>query len=281
MRRQTVKIKFPHLRIELGDKVLEVKGWEGWVRNLADLRYRINEGFHDTLRSLLLDLQKDALEATLTMEEFDKEITVPFVVDGIPWTIAPAISEQSLRVAAGEDIAIHFMGLLHKTLYDASTRSTNYVRGRVKTLATLKSLGLIGGYWQVTNKGRDVLRQLHELGPPSGRKGFVMTATEMLDVATLHKDLNPLRAYLNDRKLIVLHGKSLKYSGNYKLTHTGKEWLETNSVRMIQLKQFHQVALIKFLPLEALSQFLTSSEDFVRQEARRRATELEEGRTTI
>lgn len=278
MKKQRVKIKYPHIRIAIGDEVLESKDWEGEVENLTDLRFRLGESFHDVLRIFLRRLQKSTFEATLTMEQFgDRELSVPFAVDGIPWTVTPAISEQSLKAAAGEGIAIRFMGLLHKTLYGVSVRDDK-IRSRVKTIATLRSLGLIHSPWRTTEKGTEVLKQLHELGPSSGREGFVMIAKELLSIAERQHARNPLRKYLYDRKLITAENKGLggsSHTGDFKLTKRGTEWLEENSIRMLQLKQFEAcISLISFLPTKALNEFLASGVEEVRSAARGRMNQL-------
>jgi len=277
MKKQRVKIKNPHIRIAIGDEILESEDWEGDVDNLTDLRFRIGESFHDVLRIFLRKLQKSTFEATLTMEQFgDRELSVPFAVDGMPWTVTPAISEQSLKAAAGEGIAIHFMGLLHKTLHGVSIRNDK-IRRRVKTIATLRTLGLIDSPWRTTEKGSEILKQLQELGPPSGRKGFLMTANELLQVYGEWSNQSPLRNWLKQKKFIL--PEHTAGPGRHRLTKKGTEWLEENSIKLIQTGSFNvesapYCSIIEFLPMKALNEFLASESEELRNLARERMEQL-------
>jgi len=269
MRKQEAKIEYPHIRVEIGDKVFELKDWTGEVKGYDDLRSKFVAEPFMLFRRVLLELQH-GLEAKLTLEQdSDTEISLPLKMTGEKWQVVITMSKQSIQAGSGKSIPIRFMSLLHRALHQVRYGST-FPYGKARSIVTLQSLGLLKGY-TATQKGEEVLAQLQELGPPEGNKGLLMIANELLSI---DKEVrNPLRFWLRANNFTT--PMSTHISAPYKLTDMGRAWLEQNGVDVLQLRGFTQHrALIAFLPLEALNVFLASDDEALRQRARERVEAL-------
>lgn len=273
MKKCRVAVKYPHIRIEIGDEVYELEGWEAEVQNLDDLRHSFAESPNVLFQALLYTLSSGNLKAEITFEGKEGvQAQVPFQMAGYDWWTFPTISEQSIRAKMGEEIAVRYMGRLHKTLYLTSILSRDRMN-QPRTLATLETLGLIENL-RVTDKGAQVLEQLQELGPPQNSAGLVMQANELLDIYSFHDSHNPLRVWLQQRLLIT---PRLTGSGRDQLTNGGYKWLTVHGRQLLSLTSFiHRTALIPFLPAEALNEFLTSDDGNTRDLAKMRMRELRE-----
>lgn len=275
MKAQRVKLKYPHIKIEIGDKTYALKDWEGKVKDLQDLRRQITSGPDQLFTAALRVLKETKPEVKVSLEEFQgQELSTPLVVRGFRWVWTSAVSAQSLEALAGKDAPIRYMSRLHKTLYGVSIKDRKAPR-RIKTMNTLRTLGLVESPYKVTEKGKLVLKQLQELGPPGGMAGLYMIGHELLDInLSRRREKNPLRDYLMRKKLIMRDPIAL-YTGGALLAQTGRAWLEERSEELLRSKKFGQeLQLIAFLPERALNQFLTSDDRRTRDLAKARMDEL-------
>lgn len=273
MEKCRVKVKYPHIRIEIEGCELKLESWEGEVQSLADLRRIFSEGPYSLFEALLHILTRGDLKAEITFEgKKGGKMQVPFKMDGYEWLNVPTISDQSIRAALGDEISIRYMGRLHKTLYATSIKNRARI-GQPRTLATLRTLGLIEQL-QITDKGTVILKQLQELGPPQNTAGLVMIANELLSCWEKKCEDNPLCEWLLHELLIMPDFKFT--AGKYRITDKGLGWLASHSRQLISLKSFaRRTEMIRFLPAEALNEFLSSPDVTIRAAAQKRMKGLQ------
>lgn len=266
MQRQRIAIKLTSVSTLVGDFTASLEGWGGEVEGVTAIRGQVRSLVRALVRKFNTHLNR-SLTATITLEDGTKlEVAVDVDLTGV---YTPQITEQSLKVAMGKEIPIKFGSTIHDTLYQIHNGRR---LGARKSAVALRSLELISSWGDaITERGKQVLEQLEELGPPENKRGRTLVAKVLLNSTSTRRGV--VLAYLEGHKFIYYQFRST----TYELTDKGKQWLEDRAHIIYNYKlppSFNKADLIPFMSKEQLVAPLTSLDPPVRKAARTRMEKL-------
>lgn len=245
------------------------EGWSGKVTGAEDIRNHIRDQVGEVIRKFTRHLES-SLTAEVVLEDGTK-LDIPIGVN-LKGTYRPEITDNSMKVAVGEEIPIKFGSGLHNTLHGISNDRRLEA---TKSAISLRALGLVNNWsGSVTSKGLGVLKQLDQLGPPTNKRGLLLVARELLNAEYGVNDVT--RDYLITHEFIKY---DLSTRCAYVCTDKGTQWLQTYAHRIYNYKLLPGIGreeLVLFMSKDQLAEALTSPIDDIRIQATRRMRELGE-----
>jgi len=284
MEMQDVEIKFPEIKLVIGDTVMSVlKPYTVRVDAAKDIKSAIKSKIpKDTIFWTMKQKIIRALKKGVNIKLADGTVVSLAMNHQHGWQFDIPISTSMLNKATGQHVPVTYAAFVHNGLY--KLKHNDAFRVSTKAKATLIELGYVNGDYTITVLGQDVLDRLAGTDPSTDSSCRMKLTRAMFcrqdptlpafEWAKNNNFIEYVKANTMPRQSwYVLHEALPSRGACWYPTKIGAAWLEKNAVRINKhhsCSTTRKIEMIPFMPLSHLSEYLSHTDKDIRGLAERR-----------
>lgn len=279
MEMQDIVIKFPEIKLVIGNTVMHLLGP---CTISADEAKKIKSAIKSNIPrdAIFWDMKQEIIRELgkgIDIELADGTVVSLAMNHQHGWQFDIPISTSMINKATGQHVPVTYAAFVHNALYKLEHDDVFSVSTKAK--ATLIELGyIINGDYTITKAGKAVLDRLAKVDPSTDsscrmkltRAMFCRNDPTLPAFYWLQQNgfIEYVKTFTMPRQPWYVLDQSASRGACWYPTRIGAEWLEKNAIRILKhhsASRTRKIDMIPFMPLDHLSEYLSSTDIGVRE----------------